>query len=410
MKAFFDKLYNALRSVKLAVVLLVLLALFAIAGGGIIPQGKAASYYIEHFSGAGSRIILALALDHVFSSFLFLLISAIFAINLTVCTFHRLTNELFKPREKRRHGPDLLHIGLIILLFGGILTSRSRTETFINLRKGDSARLPGGAKVVLVDLKYEQYPDGRPKSWESTVAIDKNPPPEASAPVLIREEESSDTLGTTGFADPTLNNSLSSAKASSSEPATSSAAPAAPAISAETGAGPGLPSSPTPSTPIAELPQYRIRVNTPLRLKGYSIYQQNWHTEKQVVLRDAMGMQFFLEPGMRETTKDGFVLFMALDTSQGAGGAAAVAVTAAPAVAAAPSAIFLLEQNGKRTVVKAAPGEKIGSFTFSGYIDQPVSGLAVVSDKGYPFVAAGFILVILGVFITYIRKLKGMLA
>jgi len=33
MKAFFDKLYNALRSVKLAVVLLVLLALFAIAGG-----------------------------------------------------------------------------------------------------------------------------------------------------------------------------------------------------------------------------------------------------------------------------------------------------------------------------------------------------------------------------------------
>ncbi|MDQ7795816.1 MAG: cytochrome c biogenesis protein ResB, partial [Spirochaetia bacterium] len=297
-----------------------------------------------------------------------------------------------------------------ILLFGGILTSRSRTETFINLRKGDSARLPGGAKVVLVDLKYEQYPDGRPKSWESTVAIDKNPPPEAPAPVLTHEEESGDTLGTTGFADPTLNNSLSSAKASSSEPATSSAAPAAPAISAETGAGPGLPSSPAPSTPIAELPQYRIRVNTPLRLKGYSIYQQNWHTEKQVVLRDAMGMQFFLEPGMRETTKDGFVLFMALDTSKGAGGDAAVAVAATPAVAAAPSAIFLLEQNGKRTVVKAAPGEKIGSFTFSGYIDQPVSGLAVVSDKGYPFVAAGFILVILGVFITYIRKLKGMLA
>ena len=64
----------------------------------------------------------------------------------------------------------------------------------------------------------------------------------------------------------------------------------------------------------------------------------------------------------------------------------------------------------KTIIHKAAPGEKIGSFTFSGYIEQPVSGLAVVSDKGYPFVAAGFILVILGVFITYIRKLKGMLA
>ena len=409
MKAFFDKLYNALRSVKLAVVLLVLLALFAIAGG-IIPQGKAASYYIEHFSRSGSRIILALALDHVFSSFLFLLVSAIFAINLTVCTFHRLTSEFFKPREKRRHGPDLLHIGLIILLFGGILTSRSRTETFINLRKGDSARLPGGAKLVLVDLKYEQYPDGRPKSWESTVAIDKNPPPEVPAPVLAHEEGGGDTLGTTGFADPTLNNSLSNAKASNRAPAVSSAAPAAPAIPTDTKAGAGLPSFQTSSAPIAELPQYRIRVNKPLRLKGYSIYQQNWHTEKQVVLKDAMGMQFFLEPGMRETTKDGFVLFMALDTSQSSASAKTANAGAAPVASAVPSAIFLLEQNGKRTVVKAAPGQRIGLFTFDGFVDQPVSGLAVVSDKGYPFVATGFILVILGVFITYIRKLKGTLA
>lgn len=397
MKSFFDRFYDALRSVKLAVVLLVLLALFAIAGG-IIPQGKSASFYLQNYPGLGSRILLGLGLDHVFSSFLFLLVSAVFAVNLTVCTFHRLTNEFSKPREKRRHGPDLLHIGLIILLFGGILSSRSRTETFMNLRKGDSARLPGGAKIVLVDLKYDQYPDGRPKSWESTVAIDKNPPPEAPAPAPTHEEEGGDTLGTTGFADPTLNNSLSSAKASSSAPAASNTSPSA---------------TPAPPTPIAELPQYRIRVNTPLRLNGYSIYQQNWHTEKQVVLRDAMGIQFFLEPGMRETTKDGFVLFMALDTSQGAGGAGTVAAVAAPAggaAATAPNAIFLLEQNGKRTVVKAAPGEKIGSFTFSGYIDQPVSGLAVVSDKGYPFVAAGFILVIFGVFITYIRKLKGMLA
>jgi len=355
MKSSFDKVYDALRSIKLAAVLLVLLALFAIAGG-IIPQGKTTGFYQLHFPGAGSRIILALGLDHVFSSLLFLLVAAVFAVNLTVCTFHRLTGELSKPRGKRRHGPDILHLGLIILMFGGILTARTRTETLINLRRGESADLPDGAKIVLVDLNYEQYPDGRPKSWESTVVIHR-----VSAPA------------------------------------------------------PSAANTPAPSTP-GGLPQYHIKVNAPLRLKGYSIYQQSWHTEKQVVLKDAMGMSFSLAPGMRGATKDGFVLFMALDNpSLGA----AVPASSTPATSSAPaassdplpqSAIFLLEEHGKRTVSKAAPGQGIGPFTFDGYIDQSVSGLAVVSDRGYPFVAAGFILVILGVFMTYIRKLKGMLA
>jgi cytochrome c biogenesis protein len=337
MKSSFDKIYDALRSIKLASVLLVLLALFAVAGG-ILPQGKTADFYQLHFPGAGSGIILALGLDHVFSSLLFLLVAAIFAVNLTVCTFHRLTGEFSKPRGKRRHGPDILHLGLIILMFGGILTARTRTETLINLRKGESADLPDGAKIVLVDLNYEQYPDGRPKSWESTVAIHK-----------------------------------------------------------------GVAAQGAPAATSGGLPRYHVKVNAPLRRKGYSIYQQSWHTEKQVVLKDAMGMSFALEPGMREATKDGFVLFMALDNPS-------LTTAAATSDTLPQSAVFLLEEHGKRTVVKVAPGQGIGPFIFDGYIDQSISGLAVVSDRGYPFVEAGFILVILGIFITYIRKLKGMLA
>lgn len=328
MKSSFDKIYDALRSVKLAVVLLVLLALFAIAGG-IVPQGKPADFYLSRFPGPKSAIILRFGIDHVFSSIPFLLLSSAFVLNLTICTFHRLTGEFSKPRGKRRHGPDILHLGLIVLMFGAVLTARTRTETTINLRKGESADLPDGAKIVLVDTTYEQYPDGRPKSWESTVEIYGGP-----------------------------------------SQASSAAAEAQHAVR-----------------------QFRIRVNAPLRRKGYSIYQQNWHTEKEVVLKDPMGMSLSLDQGARADTKDGFVLFMALAPSE-----------------AATRAVFLLEQNGMRTVVKAAPGEKIGVFTFAGYLDQSISGLAIVTDRGYPFVAAGFILVILGVFITYIRKLKGMLA
>ncbi len=354
MKSSFDKIYDALRSVKLAVVLLVLLALFAIAGG-IVPQGKPADFYLSRFPGPKSVIILRFGIDHVFSSIPFLLLSSAFVLNLTICTFHRLTGEFSKPRGKRRHGPDILHLGLIVLMFGAVLTARTRTGTTINLRKGESADLPDGAKIVLVDTTYEQYPDGRPKSWESTVEIYGGP-----------------------------------------SQASSAAAEAQHAVR-----------------------QFRIRVNAPLRRKGYSIYQQNWHTEKEVVLKDPMGMSLSLDQGARADTKDGFVLFMALAPSEAstgeagspttAVGTADLAVTAAPEEAAT-RAVFLLEQNGMRTVVKAAPGEKIGAFTFSGYLDQSISGLAIVTDRGYPFVAAGFILVILGVFITYIRKLKGMLA
>ncbi len=359
MNSFFDKLYDALRSIKLAVALLVLLALFAIVGG-LIPQGKAIDYYLTKFPGSGGRIILRLGFDHIFSSIAFLIVAAVFAMNLTVCTLHRLANEFTKPFKKRRHGPDLLHLGLIVLLFGGILTARTRSESIINLRKGESADLPDGSKIVLVDLIYEEYPDGRPKSFESIVAI--NRAPEAGLGIL----------------------------------------------------GGSAGTSAAGSTVDSSLTQRTIKVNAPLRGKGFSIYQQNWHAEQQAELSDAMGLRFTLEPGMKETFDGGFVLFMAV--SQATEQAATKAIrtpdsaTATQMADTSRDAIFLLEKGGMRTVVKAASGQPVGPFIFHGLNDQSVSGLAIVTDKGYPYVAAGFILVILGVFITYIRKLKGMLA
>ncbi len=333
MNSFFDRLYDALRSIKLAVALLVLLALFAIVGG-IIPQEKAIDYYLTKFPGTGAHIILGMGIDHIFSSIEFLIVAAVFAMNLTVCTLHRLANEFTKPFRKRRHGPDLLHLGLIILLFGGIMTARTRTESVINLRKGESADLPDGSKISLVDLAYEQYPDGRPKSFASVVTMSRAP----------RSGEHADAAATTA-AD-------------------------------------------------SSLAQRTIKVNAPLRGKGFSIYQQNWHAEQQAELSDAMGLRFRLDPGMKEEFSDGFALFMAKGQTP----------------ETANDAIFLLEKGGVRTVVKASIGQPVGPFTFSGLINESISGLAIVTDKGYPYVAAGFILVMLGVFITYIRKLKGMLA
>ena len=126
MKKLSDTLYDALRSIKLAAVLIALIAILA-AAGGVIPQGRQAAFYAEHFPRA-SAAILALGLDKVFTGIPFLAIVALFTVNLTVCTFHRLSRELGKPRRDRRHGPDLLHAGLIVFIFGSLLTARTRTE------------------------------------------------------------------------------------------------------------------------------------------------------------------------------------------------------------------------------------------------------------------------------------------
>lgn len=316
-------MYDALRSVKLAAVLIVLIALLATAGG-IIPQGENEAFYLQKFPGDLARIILSLGLDKVFTGIPFLLLASLFTVNLTVCTFHRFASQLRQPRENRRHGPDILHIGLLVFIFGGILTARTRTETLIYLGVGQTGQLPEGTKLELVDLKEERYPDGRPKSWESSVVIDE-------------------------------------------------------AGEAKT-----------------------VKVNSPLRHNDYTIYQQDWKSKRRVILTDQAGMKISLEAGARRQMMGGNILFMGVDESQ-------------PAEVGAEEysnleALFLFENGEGRKVLRVRKGDAIGVFTCLGFEDEAFSGLNIVKDKGYPFVAAGFFLVALGTFLTYLRKIKGMFA
>lgn len=335
MKRFSDRLYDALCSVKLAAALIVLIALLA-AAGGIVPQGRMEQFYLQKFPGTPARVILSLGLDDVFGGIPFLALVALFTVNLTVCSFHRFIGEFKKPRANRRHGPDILHIGLLVFILGGILSVRTRTEALLYLGAGDSAELPDGSRIVLVDLKEERYPDGRAKSWESLVFI----------------EESAGAGGLTATADPAA--------------------------------------------------VRRIKVNSPLRHKDYTLYQQDWKSECRAVLEDWAGIRLSLEPGERVQMQDGFAMLMAVDKRE-----------PAEAEMDAPSnyeAIFLVESGSGREVIKPRAGDEIGPFAFVGFEEEAVSGLKLVRDRGYPLVAAGLGLVLLGAFLTYYRKLQGMFA
>ncbi|HWP69358.1 MAG TPA: cytochrome c biogenesis protein ResB, partial [Rectinemataceae bacterium] len=147
---------------------------------------------------------------------------------------------------------------------------------------------------------------------------------------------------------------------------------------------------------------HTVKVNSPLRYKGYTIYQQDWNSETQVQLQDAMGIKVSLEPGKRAQMQGGFVLYMSVEKNP-------------PTMVGAAEysnyeATFLIDTGGKREVRKARKGETLGLFTFIGFSEKSVSGLKIVQDKGYPFVITGLALVLLGTFITYFRKLRGMIA
>lgn len=414
MKKLSDTLYDALRSIKLAAVLIALIAILSVAGG-VIPQDRQASFYAEHFPRA-SAAILALGLNKVFTGIPFLAIVAVFTVNLTVCTFHRLARELGKPRRERRHGPDLLHVGLIVFIFGSLLTARTRTEALFFLGRGESARLPDGATLTALELREERYPDGRPKFWETSLTIDASAAEAAAAvkgaaaagvgaSTLAQGPEQGygedfDTLGEAGYAGAGAKGAMPAPMTTTAAPASATAAPD-PASAAVGASAVGAAATTAAKT---------VRVNSPLRYKGYTIYQQSWSADTRVRLRDPAGMPVSLARGEKAQTLGGFVLYMA--------SAETPAVAAAPKAAAAPeaepcaehAAIFLVAEGGTQVSIKAIKSAQVGPFTFEGFEEEPLSGLKIVRDPGYPLVAAGLALVVLGVFLTYLRRLKGMFA
>lgn len=140
-------LYKLLRSVKLALVLIAIITVLSILAT-LLPK----------------------QLPDFFRSVIFLAPCALFAVNLSVCAVDRFARRV-RSRAKPRYGPDIVHIGLLILIVGGLVTVLGRTEAMVYLGKGDVAELPGGYEVQLTDYTFEKYQDGRPRDWVSTVTV-----------------------------------------------------------------------------------------------------------------------------------------------------------------------------------------------------------------------------------------------
>ncbi len=176
---FWEQVYKFFRSVKLAIVLVLYLAITS-ALSTLIPQSKEISFYYKTYAPVIAWLIDSTHFYRFFKSVWFLLPIIIFFINLLVCAVDRFVRRL-RSRAKKRFGPDIIHIGILLLMLGGLIRGvYGRTENTVYLSEGNSTQLPGGYVLFLESFEFLKYEDGRPKDWYSRVAVTKDNEPVTS--------------------------------------------------------------------------------------------------------------------------------------------------------------------------------------------------------------------------------------
>jgi cytochrome c biogenesis protein len=224
---------QTLRSVQFAVVVLIAIAADAMVGT-LVPQGQPYEFYEEQFNPVIVLFIRTFRLDDTYRSPLFLGLMGLFWLNLFLCTIHRLpgllktafgpgaapdTDEigrmpihsafagislqnvrnafaaygfrlnptgdsrLFGEKGRIGHfGSMVVHLGLMVLLAGGVTSLITGKRGSIVLEEGertslaalpDDRKIPLGFTVALDSFRvafYEAYPN-RPKSYTSSVTI-----------------------------------------------------------------------------------------------------------------------------------------------------------------------------------------------------------------------------------------------
>jgi len=108
-----------------------------------------------------------------FASPAFIIPVFIFFANLSACTAQRLVRQI-RMKHGRRFGPDILHVGLMVLVLGSLWSVATRQEGSVMLTIGARTKLPDGSVLQLDDFRFERYPDGRPRDWISVVSIEKD--------------------------------------------------------------------------------------------------------------------------------------------------------------------------------------------------------------------------------------------
>ncbi len=226
-------LWNFFNSVKLAIFLLIIITLASILGT-LIPQNRSLDEYVAHY-GQFANLFNQLQLTKLYQSLWFIALLCLFALNIIVCTLTRLSLKLrkafhpklemeskkitvlkikeefkknisldkakkelkrelssrhYRLKEAKREnktfllarkkilgwfGADFVHIGILIILAGGIISGAGGFRKDLTFTEGDIRGIPGAEfKLRLDKFETEYYPNGMVKDWKSTLTVIEN--------------------------------------------------------------------------------------------------------------------------------------------------------------------------------------------------------------------------------------------
>jgi len=246
-------LWNSFSSVKLAIFLLIVITLASILGT-LIPQNRSLDEYVAHYGQWGNLFNL-LQITTLYQSSWFIALLSLFALNIIVCTLTRLAPKLrkaFRPKMeteakeitvlkikerfkknidldtakkeleselRSRHyrlkevkkegktfllarkrilglfGADIVHIGILIILAGGIISGAGGIRKSLTFSEGKVLDIREAEfKLRLDKFETEYYPNGSVRDWKSTLTVIEN-----EKPVLSKVIEVNHPLSYKGF-------------------------------------------------------------------------------------------------------------------------------------------------------------------------------------------------------------------
>ena len=174
-----NKIYQFLTSIRLAITLLVGIAVLCVLCT-LIPQNQAESVYIQQYGEVGAGIIKLLGVNHVLSSFWMYLFGIFFAINLSLCTWKRFRWAIAMSKKKFRidaWGSPLLHVGLCVILIGAAFSLSLGRQIYYEIPVGESAKVSGASGIFQLqveDFAVEYYEDEiTPRQYRSRIMVQK---------------------------------------------------------------------------------------------------------------------------------------------------------------------------------------------------------------------------------------------
>ncbi|MFH1861140.1 MAG: cytochrome c biogenesis protein ResB [bacterium] len=160
-------LKNIFKSTKIAIGLLIVLALSCIIGT-VIPQNMPDFAYISRYGETIYRFLRIASLTDVYHSWWFIGLLTLLGLDILGCSFYRLTS-LFN----KRIGVYITHISILIIFIGGITGGLTGFKEHLEINEKDTVMLPHTNIYLKVeDFSLEYYPDSSmPKDYKSTLTI-----------------------------------------------------------------------------------------------------------------------------------------------------------------------------------------------------------------------------------------------